>query len=587
MDEFGGVAGRFCAGRDISKICQPVIGAPRRLAKAPLWAAAMLAMALPAAAAAQNALPSREELSPAERTAISPGRQASGIEGQLSAGPCPFAASDLRFTLQGIDFGGLTALPQERLASSWSDLKGREVPVSEICRIRDKAADLLLAEGFLARVEIPPQEIRDGRVRLEVIEARIAAVRVHGSAGAAQRQVERYMASLQGLAPFDLNVVQRQILLASDIPGIRLSTNVRPAEGEAGAVELDVQVERDAISALAGAQNFSSDAAGPWTLLGRVDFNSFTSLGERTSLVVSSTSDFDEQRVIQLLEEIRLGGSGLLARGSISYARSRPSGAISVLDLEGESLVGTAELAYPAIRHRRHNLWVAAGIEAVDQTSDAFDGLARLIDDKLRILYLRLDGNQRTNILSMPAFASLGLELRKGLSALGASKGGEADLSRAKADPQATLLRVNGRAEMALAPGVSLATSLLFQWADDPLLAYEELAIGNYTIGRGYDPGAVAGDRVAASALELRYGPFGLGPVSGSAFGFIDSAWVENLDPGFGSGERKVQSGGGGVRFGLTDRLSLDLTYAHPFDRPVAGGPKASDRLLVNLITRF
>lgn len=549
----------------------------------------MFVTAVPGAVAAQNVvLPSREELTPAERTAPPQQPGAVGVVGRLNAGPCPFEASNLTFTLHDVEFRGLTAVPAERLAPAWVGARGRAVSVAEICRIRDRASEMLLDEGILARVEIPPQEISGGRVRLEVVEARIAAVHVSGPAGPVLRKVEDYMSRLEGMAPFSMDAVQRQVLLASDIPGIRISTSIRPSDAGPGAVELEVQVGRDPVEFVGAVQNYGADEVGPWSLLARADLNSFTALGERTSLIFSTTSDFEEQQVLQLIEEVRLGGSGLLARGSLAFAESRPGGALEPLEIESRSFVGLLEAAYPFIRHRRRNLWLSAGVEFVDQTTDVFGGADRLTDDTLRVLSARIDGDQRSSLFgNVPAFASGGIEVRRGLSAFGASNRGETALSRTAANPQAFVIRADGRTETALLPRLTFATAALLQWADDPLLAYEEQAIGNFTIGRGYDPGAVSGDRAAASALELRYGPFQIGTTQAGAFGFFDSAWVENLDPGAGSGVRTVNSLGGGVRVGLNQRLSLDITYAHPLDAPFGGQPKPGDRLLVNLITRF
>ena len=39
-----------------------------------------------------------------------------------------------------------------------------------------------------------------------------------------------------------------------------------------------------------------------------------------------------------------------------------------------------------------------------------------------------------------------------------------------------------------------------------PLLSFEEFSAGNYTVGRGYDPGALLGDSGFGTQAELRYG---------------------------------------------------------------------------------
>ena len=506
--------------------------------------------------------------------------------GALDVGPCPFDASDIRFTLRAVEFSGAASVSADRLAGAWEAARGREVPVTEICRIRDRAAEIMLDEGVLARVEIPPQEIKDGRVRLEVIEAYVAAVRVHGAAGPALRQVRSYMRRLEG-RPFALAEVQRRVLLASQIPGLRLNSTVRPSNAGRGAVELDVRVSRDPVDLVGAVQNFGSEAIGPWNGVLRADLNGLTALGERTSLVVSS-SDGDEQRVVQLLQEVRLGNAGLVARGSVAWGRSRPGGVLEPLELESDSFVGLAEVEYPFIRQRRHNLRVSAGLEWIDQATTVFGGSAVLTDDRARVVFTRIEGDTQRVWGGHRAYASGGLQLRKGLTALSASQEGDANLSRLEADPQAAVVRGHARLEIAGTARLTFSAAGLTQWAAEPLVAYEALAIGNYTIGRGYDPAVVSGDRGAAVALEVRFGGITLPRrVPASVFGFYDVAQVEALDGGPGSDRTTLTSGGGGVRLGLTERVSLDLTYARPFDPPFAGGRRPDGRLLVNLVARL
>ncbi len=97
-----------------------------------------------------------------------------------------------------------------------------------ICRIRDRAARIIFDNGVLARVEIPEQRIAGGALVLEVIEAQVVNVRVRGDVGPAQAAVERYAEKLRGMKPFDMAKAQRYLLLASDVPGLRVRAAVRP-----------------------------------------------------------------------------------------------------------------------------------------------------------------------------------------------------------------------------------------------------------------------------------------------------------------------------------------------------------------------
>lgn len=530
-----------------------------------------------AALAQVSTLPSREELDPSQR-APAPA-EVRRDDGQLFAqplsAPCAFEASDLRFTLESVEFQGGRSLSSAELAQAYEGLAGREIPLAEICRIRDRAASAYFDVGILARVEIPEQRISEGRLILQVFEASIAEVNVTGEAGPGRRQVERILGSLQGAPVFDMKVVQRKLLLASETPGMRVKATVRPSQAADGAVALDIAVSRDALDGTAAIQNYGSEIQGPWTGLARLDLNSFTPLGERTSLVVTATSDFEEQRVIQLLEQVPLNADGLVGRLSLAYGQTRPGGVLEPLGLEGTSVVGNLEAAWPMLRSRRRNIVLSGGLEWADQKTEF--GSFVLTRDELRIATLRLEGDYRSQPGTLPVAAAGGIELRQGLDALGASEAGSLELSRFGGKPDATALRLDLRAEAAVAPRFSLGFRGQAQWSDDRLLSYEQISAGNYTIGRGYEPSTLSGDRGVAAAFEARYEP--PIPFGASVFAFYDTASIKRL----GAGSSTVDSVGGGVRLRLHPRFDVELTYANPLDDV----PGADERLLVNLVTRL
>ncbi len=557
-------------------------GRSRSLAAAFLLAGAAFA---PPVQAQQQGLPSRQELDPARRSPI-PAAPRGELFRDIEAGPCPFAGSELTFTLAGVDFrgaNGALALDGERLAVAYDDLVGREVPVTAVCTIRDRVAALYLRRGVLASVSIPEQRIADGRVVIEVTEAHVASVTYHGDAGPAQRQVARYLDKLKGLTPFDLNMAQRYLLLASDIPGVQVQASLKQAAGGNGAVDLDITVSRAAMTGSIGINDYGSDSIGRGLATVRADFNSFTALGERTSIVGYGTFDSAEQRVLQVTESIKLGGEGLSLDLSGSFARTRPGGAVSALDLVGNSFAGNARISYPLLRHRRHNLNLSAGLEWIDQKVEFGGGVATLTDDRLRIYYTRLDGHLAPRELAEHSIAATGsLEIRRGVRGLGASHFGNRNASRFGGRPDATVIRaelsVGGRVAGPLVATVSTS----WQHTDTPLLSYEEFSAGNMSVGRGYDPSAASGDRALTYSVELTSVPIGLGKNAAfRPYAFVDAVRLTNIGPG--AGEDRLRSAGFGVRAQLGPWTALDVAWARPLDRLAPRTPKPADRFLVNL----
>jgi hemolysin activation/secretion protein len=125
-----------------------------------------------------------------------------------------------------------------------------------------------------------------------------------------------------------------------------------------------------------------------------------------------------------------------------------------------------------------------------------------------------------------------------------------------------------------------------WQYADQPLTAYEEFAAGSLTVGRGYDPAYISGDRALAGSFEVHAGPFQ--PRAGWAFSpfvFFDVAQTHDRDSqGL---KQTVKSVGAGVQIPLRERWVLDVIYAEPLDKRAIDRKTPPGRLLVNLTARF
>jgi hemolysin activation/secretion protein len=151
-------------------------------------------------------------------------------------------------------------------------------------------------------------------------------------------------------------------------------------------------------------------------------------------------------------------------------------------------------------------------------------------------------------------------------------------------------VRFTGVGELRPAPKFTLALAARVQYAWKSLLSFEQFAGGNYTVGRGYDPGAIIGDSGFGTQLEMRYGS----RVAQSArkpaiegYGFWDEASVSNRDHiSSTGGAQHLNSVGTGVRMSW-QRFSLDTSFAVPLTRVGSPSRRPGPRLLISLTTRL
>ena len=219
--------------------------------------------------------PTREEIERGVRegTLEQQGAPVSVDTGEVERAPCPLASPDfagIRFKVESVDFSGVDKIPEIDLSQSYRQYIGTDQPVAVICEIRDRAATQLRAAGYLAAVQVPPQTIESGHVKLDILLARMSKVQVKGDAGSSEKLLVRYISKLTQDEVFNTRRAERYLLLARDIPGLDVRLALRPIEGLPGEVVGEVTVRRNPVYADFTVQNLGSQSVGRWSGLGRV-----------------------------------------------------------------------------------------------------------------------------------------------------------------------------------------------------------------------------------------------------------------------------------------------------------------------------
>jgi hemolysin activation/secretion protein len=541
-------------------------------------------------------LPSRQEVTPP--TPEPPKEAAPRIDasGALAVPNCPFETSTLRLTITRLDItrpDGSPLQPQIAAALAKVVAPTGEQPLRTVCEIRDAANAALRREGWIASVQIPEQEIADGVLKLQVVTAHIVEMHVRGDAGRYEAILRRRLAAIQALDPLNEREAERLLLLAGDIPGLDVALALRPAGGVQGAVigELSVSSRRFAI--FGNEQNYNSKLLGRGTFYARGEIYGLTGLSDLTYFGASSTTDFQEQIVAQGGHIFGLDDAGTTLGIRGTYAWSRPD--LGPLDLRTDTLIMGVDLVHPLIRTVRSNARVRGGFDFVNQTTNVGGGrdAVTLSRDHLRIAYVGVDADYsglRAN--GSPLFSLSGsLELRKGLGIFDSSDIGflsGTQTSRQEGNSRAFVIRGVLDGTLYLNRIFSIEAQGQVQWANDPLLNYEEFALGSLTLGRGYDPGSNSGDRAVGGHVELR-ADVPLTEQFGTQFyGFYDHLYLRNLDITAIEGPRNFGSVGGGVRFSLRNHMVLDVGYAKPLDKALLlDTRKPPARVLVSLTVQF
>lgn len=529
------------------------------------------------------------------------------VEGGVERAPCALDQPQYRsihFVLRNAEFDGLQGLTREQLASAYAPFVGHDVAISVVCDIRDRAGTILRNAGYIAAVQVPEQKIADGTVRFTVLMAHLTEVRVRGDASGAERIIAGYLNQLTKQPVFNRYYAERYLLLASDLPGYTVRLTLRPAGTTPGDVVGDVTVQRTPAYVDFNVQNGGSQALGPWGGVVRAQAFGLTGLGDQTSISVFSTADLHEQQTVQLAHSFHLGPEGLSLSDSFTYAWARPS--VPNAHVLANTLLNTFEADYPLLRTQAETIRGSAGMDLVNQDVK-FNGI-RLSRDRLRVGYIGLGIDTaatnfpdiRYSAIEPPWRLSVQVQLRKGMNILGATDcghlsanclgPGEVPPTRLDGNPEATVLRYSAYGEYRPIPHLTFSLGARAQTASAPLLSFEQFAAGNYTVGRGYDPGSLLGDEGFGTQAEIRIGsrvPQSLKRAAVEGYGFWDHAFVRDRGKTvIVPGSDHLDSVGGGARVNF-DRFALDAALAVPLTRIGLDNKRPGVRFLVSLTTRL
>jgi len=534
--------------------------------------------------------PTRDELAPSTLDQQARDSVTLTIDGQMERRACALddpEYADLTIRLSSVTYTGSERAIDAGLERAHAGYLGRDLPVRALCDIRDRAAGLLEDAGYLAAVEIPPQSLGDGEAELAVVLGRLVAVRARGDTDGVEDILAGYLGRLVGQDVFNVSDAERYLLLANDLPGTDVRLSLRPAAGgQPGDLVGEIAVLRRNYLADFTIQNYGSQALGRYSALARGEVYNVTGMGDRTSLAVFTSLDFSEQQTLQIGHDFLVGTDGLRLGGQLTLGWTEPN-TLPGFDVNSDTVFATLEATYPFIRKQQVSVWGSIGFDYLDQNVD-LNGFA-LTRDRVRAAYVRAnfetidkDSVARRGGYSPyePKARLIGeVELRKGLGVFGATDdcradplscttGGAVPPSRIEQDATPFYVRARLVGEYRPVPLWTLAFDLRGQVSGAPLPAFEEFSGGNYSIGRGYDPGALIGDSGIGTRLEVRYGslrPDAPDDLVVQPYIFTDLARSWQEDPSASPlAPDSLWSAGGGMRFVRGSGLLGDFSVAFP-----------------------
>jgi hemolysin activation/secretion protein len=538
-----------------------------------LLAGCVLAALLTTAAGAQpfptNQFPDRLRERFAEPPA--PLAQPGGAVITLPSTVAPKGAEKIMVLVRGVHIAGSTVYGVKEFAPLYGDLIDEEVPLTAIYELAQQITAKYGSDGYvLSRAIVPPQQLdpKGAVVQIEVVEGYIDKVEWPAVLSRYRDFFSHYAAKIIAQRPANIRTIERYLLLAGDLPGLKFTTSLRPSKHTPAAATLVVEVAAKPIDANAHIDNRGTPERGPFEYYGSVTVNNPTGWHQALTFTYAGVVPLKELNYAAFNYKQVLTAEGFTFFADGSYAWGTP-GTIQLETLQNRTFgpAGDAGFSYPFIRSRERNLTLTALGFASDNESNMLG--APFNDDRLRGGRVRVDTDFADQFPAINQFYAV---FSQGIDGFGSTSndnplashpGGRVDFSKIEI--------FFGRTQP-LFGDFSVYGAIYGQDAFTPLLVPEQCGYGGRFFGRAFDPSQLLGDSCIEASAELRYDirkppPWMLGLTQDQLYAFVDRGELYTRATAFAPPSMvDGASAGVGIRLGWINQVTADLSFAQAIE---------------------
>ena len=463
--------------------------------------------------------------------------------------------------IKSISWHGNDELSDQQLAAAVADYLKQPVSFAELQQLVQTTKDFYTAQGYMAQVWLPAQDVTEGQLQVHIREARFAGVQFTADStdALANERVLAMIASRQQVGDLvRLPKLNRAQLLASDMPGVSVMGSFVAGEQEGTtALQLNVQTNADQQTSVT-VDNHGSYATGEYRVALSVKKPQVRQMGDELSLSASLTegSTFGQLNYRLPYGDNSEDGQQVQVTASLMEYKL-VAGQAAGTDTKGSSNTLGVQSSWALQRSYTHNqnLTVDASHKAFlnkssgntqsdySSTSAGVDWSGNYVDQK-----------------GLGGSTQYGLSLRVGDVALGSIQGGE-DASLGGAFEKLTARYSRNQN---LSTNNSLSFNVRGQYAWQQLDSSEKFFLGGASGVRAYPTSEIGGSKglVANLALTHRFAN------QTSVSGFVDYGRAWDM-----SDDTSPEIMGAGLEWQLLDLAGMHVTATYA--RRIGDNPKA------------
>ena len=269
-------------------------------------------------------------------------------------------------TVKAFRLVGNTLLSSEQLAPGLAPFVGQALDFAGLQSTADAVAAAYREAGWIVRAYLPEQDISEGTLTLQVIEAKFAGLRFEGepSKRVMREQLMAFFNRQQSHGQaLNVHALDRALLLADDLPGISVAGTLVPGAADAETALVLQTTDEPFFFGDVGVDNSGARSTGSNRLTANLNINSPSGRGELISVSGLHTQGSNYGRMALTVPVGHDGWRAGANASAMNYEVINGPSANTDSPVKGRSGSMGLDLSYPLLRARLSNLYLSGGVE--------------------------------------------------------------------------------------------------------------------------------------------------------------------------------------------------------------------------------
>jgi hemolysin activation/secretion protein len=371
--------------------------------------------------------------------------------------------------------------------------------LQKVARILTRA--LREKKYVLSQVLLLPQEIKNGMVTFQAINGHIDEIIYEGDASLATGRVKRLLDQIIETKPIDKKVLERNLMLVSQLPGVDIKVTFRASEKTKEASTMIVRFEKDWGKVSLSTNNDTVRLYEEFQASATIDVENAFGYNSKFTLMGVQSIGSNATQVAMGQVVLPISDDGLYGVMKIDASYARPGEELEKLNIRNRYISGTIGVTHPLMLGRHGRLDAGLNVIISNNLQD-IEAVGTKKEDDLRILngFIKWDvadhfgGN---NILSFSLF--------KGLKGLGSTRMSDPNKLRLNSRPDFIKSQFEIHRSQPLGRGFGILFTGIGVWSGNQLPSSERFYAGGAPFNRAYESGITRGDSALMGRLSFSY----------------------------------------------------------------------------------